>query len=153
MRNQKGFTMIELVVVIVILGILAAIAIPRFVDMSTEARQAATDGVAAAVASSSAINYAASLAKGQVAGAPLSTADSDADYATDGEIIDTTAGCDDTVAGNLVPDTTFGATGEYQIATVTAFAAGALVGDTLTCTLENVEDSNITSDFTLYATK
>ena len=41
---NKGFTLIELVMVIVILGILAAIAIPRFVNLQDSARQAAADG-------------------------------------------------------------------------------------------------------------
>ena len=41
MNKEKGFTMIELVMVIVIIGILAAIAIPRFLDLRTNARQAA----------------------------------------------------------------------------------------------------------------
>lgn len=58
MNKQTGFTLIELVMVIVILGVLAATALPKFVDLSSDAKIAATNGVAAALASGGAINYA-----------------------------------------------------------------------------------------------
>ena len=48
-KNEKGFTLIELVLVIVVLGILAAVAVPKFLDLQTAARTARENGALAAL--------------------------------------------------------------------------------------------------------
>jgi MSHA pilin protein MshA len=58
MNTQKGFTLLELVIVISILAILAGVAIPKFIDLRSTAAQAATNGVAGSLSSASSINYA-----------------------------------------------------------------------------------------------
>ena len=118
MKRQSGFTLIELVMVIVILGVLAAVAIPKFVDLKGDAQVAATQGVAGSLASASAVNYAARSAK-----------------STNGNAV---ANCTDVAAalqGGLPP-----------LYTITSLAVAA--GAAETCTLSNGATPATTATFT-----
>ena len=55
--GQKGFTLIELIITIVIIGVLAAVAIPKFLDLSNDAEKGVAAGVGAALASGTSVNY------------------------------------------------------------------------------------------------
>jgi len=128
-EKQAGFTLIELVVVIVILGILAATALPKFTDLSGEAEQAAVQGVAGALSSAGTINYA--KAKVGSAGAVAVTA-------TTGDACASLTGSGMLIGSVSLVTTTPTNTSQYKIAADTAVGAVAncaSAGSTLTCKL------------------
>lgn len=116
---QRGFTLIELVMVIVILGVLAAVAIPKFVDLKGDAQLAATQGVAGALSSAAAINYSGCSITSNVVTANKCVKISK---------------CSD--AGNLLsPAMTLGATCTTTAPYLTADTAGTTNGTSTVCTL------------------
>jgi len=67
MNNQKGFTLIELVVVVVVLGILAAFALPRFIDFTSDAREASVEACAGSLRAAVALARSQYMADGNAA--------------------------------------------------------------------------------------
>ncbi|NTS75866.1 type II secretion system protein [Catenovulum sp. SM1970] len=83
MKRNSGFTLIELVIVIVILGILAVTAAPKFVDIQDDARQAAAEGVQGAIKSSVSAIHAKALieSKDASSGESVNASGTDVDLA------------------------------------------------------------------------
>lgn len=118
MKNQNGFTLIELVIVIVLLGVLSAIAVPRFVNLEDDAQRSARNATAAAITSAMNINYAECAVN---------------NHSTSGTQCREVDNCDDAAAVLSNGATLIGAApAPYSVA---AAAVGSNNGDTVACVL------------------
>lgn len=126
-QAQTGFTLIELVVVIVILGILAATALPKFIDLTGDAETAAIKGVAGGLNSAAAINYGGCAVTNNVV--------------TANKCVKVSACAD--VGTLLAPTLTLGTTASTTSYYLAANTAATTNGSTQTCTLQ--KDKGTTS--------
>ncbi len=137
-KVQKGFTLIELIVVIVLLGILGVTAMGRFQDLAADAGAAAAGGIAAEITSASAVNYAASLL-----GSNAVTIDDTTATAADVIEADGLAtGCSATELGYLVET---GWPGGVTPNVDNSSVACAAAGDTYTCLINHDDGGSATA--------
>jgi MSHA pilin protein MshA len=124
-REEKGFTLIELVMVIVILGILAAFALPRFADLGGDARSSSLQGLAGSMKSAAAIAHSRQLASGDALGASVTL---------EGQIATMVNSYPTANTAGIVAAINVDTTNDYQVSTTDAGAE--IGGGTITLELQ-----------------
>ncbi|TPW22958.1 prepilin-type N-terminal cleavage/methylation domain-containing protein [Marinobacter nauticus] len=124
-RNQKGFTLIELVMVIVILGILAAFALPRFADLGGDARSSSLQGLAGAMKSAASIAHSAQLASGSTLGTSVTL---------EGQAVTMVNGYPTADTAGIIAAIDVDTTNDYTVSTTDT--GGTAGGDTITLEIQ-----------------